>query len=257
MKAITLFSGRWILMTILALLATAACVRLGIWQLDRLAQRQALNAHVRAMLALPPLDLPASADLTSEAYRAVRAEGVFDFEHEIVIRNQLHDGAYGYDLVTPLRLGAAVAGSTQAAMSPAVLVDRGWIPADGNSTPADWHKYDSDSQVEVTGTIQLSEISPTLGGLAQPTPLPAAGSTPFWLYLDIGRIQGQLPYPVLPVYIQIDPGMGSGTAPIPNESAPDLTDGPHLGYAIQWFGFAGLVAVGYPLYVRRQENRTS
>ena len=54
MKAIRLLSGRWILLTILALLGAVGCVRLGIWQLDRLAQRQALNAHVRAMLALPP-----------------------------------------------------------------------------------------------------------------------------------------------------------------------------------------------------------
>ncbi len=52
-----MFSRRWLLTTLLVFLGTALCIRLGIWQLDRLEQRRAFNAQVTSMRAMPLLDL--------------------------------------------------------------------------------------------------------------------------------------------------------------------------------------------------------
>ncbi|HEX5838540.1 MAG TPA: SURF1 family cytochrome oxidase biogenesis protein, partial [Anaerolineales bacterium] len=51
------FQRKWILTTLLVLTGTALCVRLGIWQLDRLEQRRAFNLQFESMRAMPALDL--------------------------------------------------------------------------------------------------------------------------------------------------------------------------------------------------------
>ncbi len=237
-----MFSRAWLLTTWLVLGGSLLCVRLGIWQLDRLAQRRAFNAHVSAMRALPALRLPSSEDLTQMEWRAVRAEGTYDFEHQVAIRNQYHEDRYGYHLLTPLRL----------ADGRAVLVDRGWIPAEGNSQPADWRRYDQAGTVAVSGVIRLSQSRGALLGAADPTPGPNPSRLDFWVYVNLERIGAQLPYPLLAVYIQLDPEPGRSILPIPAQPALELSEGPHLGYAVQWFTFAALLTLGYPFYLRKQ-----
>jgi cytochrome oxidase assembly protein ShyY1 len=56
----------------------------------------------------------------------------------------------------------------------------------------------------------------------------------------------------LPVVVQLKtsaPGDDPSLAPIP---LPELGDGPHLSYAVQWFLFAAVAAVGYVLLLRRE-----
>ena len=244
MSFLKIFTRRWILTTLLVIAGAAVCARLGIWQLDRLKQRRVFNAHVYAMQDMRALELPSDAALEDMEYRAARASGTFDFAHQIAIRNQSYNNQYGYDLITPLQLQDGTA----------VLVDRGWIPADGNSAPTDWHQYDAPGRMAVSGIIRLSQSTPGFGGAADP-PL-AAGQTglDFWIYVNIQRIAQQMPYPILPVYVQLDPVPGRTQPPIPFQEELDLSEGPHQGYAIQWFSFAGLLLAGYPFYVRKQEN---
>ena len=52
----------------------------------------------------------------------------------------------------------------------AVLVDRGWIPAEGNSAPADWRKYDEPGDVNISGQIRLGQAKPAFGGVADTLP---------------------------------------------------------------------------------------
>ncbi len=63
-----------------------------------------------------------------------------------------------------------------------------------------------------------------------------------------------MPFPVLPIYVQpnVDPNLTD--PPIPSQDQLDLSDGPHMSYAIQWFSFAAIMLVGYPFYVRKQEK---
>jgi surfeit locus 1 family protein len=239
-----MFSRKWILTTVLVVLGALVCVRLGIWQLDRLAQRRVFNAQVNTMRSSPPLDLPAQADLTKMEWRAVRLEGTYDFDNQVAIRNQYNENESGYHLLTPLHLPDGEA----------VFVDRGWIPADGNDNPSDWRKYDQTGEIVLSGIIRLSETSTSFGGAPDPTLTPNQTGLDFWIYVNLDRIAQQTPYPILPVYVQLDPEPDRTDPPIPFQPELDLSEGPHEGYAIQWFAFAGLLLIGYPFYLRKQES---
>jgi len=238
-----MFSRKWLITTILVFLGTAVCVRLGIWQLDRLDQRRAFNSQVTSMQAMPALDLnTGSLDrIESMEWRAVTVTGEYDFENQVAIRNQYHRDQYGYHLLTPLLFQGA-----------AVLVDRGWIPADGNATPDDWRKYDELGDVTVTGQIRLGQGKPAFGGVADA--LPADGG-PLWVWnnADVERMSLQMPYPILKVYIQPDAVDGDEVPPIPFQPIIELTEGSHFGYALQWFTFATILFFGYPFFLRKQE----
>jgi len=239
-----MFSRSWIITTLLVLVGGAVCVRLGIWQLDRLEQRRSFNAHVEAMWNAEPLTLTGQPtdDLTMMEYRAVKVSGTYDFENQIVLRNRYYQEQYGYNLLTPLLLEDGSA----------VLVDRGWIPADGNASPADWRKYDQPGQVTLQGQIRLGQTKPDLGGVPDPTLAPGQTRLDFWNIVNLERIQTQVPYPLLNVYVQPDVDPSDVEPPIPYQPEIELTEGPHLGYAGQWFTFAAILVLGYPFYLRKK-----
>jgi len=238
-----LFARKWILPTILVLLAAAICVRLGIWQLDRLAQRQAFNVHYASMIDLEPLELPSGENLVEMEYRSVVASGTYDFSQQVAIRNQYYRDQYGYHLLTPLVL----------TNGKAVLVDRGWIPSEGNSTRSGWDRYDKGAQSTVNGIIRISRERADFTGNTDPELSPGQEGLDFWLFPNIKRIQEQVNYELLPVYIQADPDP-TEELPIPVQPQVEITEGPHLGYALQWFSFAGILLIGFPFYIRKQSR---
>ena len=245
MFLLKLFSRRWWFTTLLVIAATGVLIRLGIWQLDRLEQRRAFNAQVESARNATMLDLNQErpADIEKMEWRAVQFKGEYDFDNQVAVRNQYYAGQFGYHLLTPLRSSGT-----------AVLVDRGWIPAEGNSTPTDWRKYDVPGEVRVEGQIRLGQGKPAFGGVADA--LPADGSKlEVWSNADIEQMATQMPYPILPVYIQEKPDASDTEPPIPFQPELELTEGPHLGYALQWFTFATILFVGYPFFIRRQESR--
>jgi surfeit locus 1 family protein len=238
MTFLKMFSRRWLLPTLFVLIAAAVCIRLGIWQLDRLEGRRAFNTQVETMRASSPLDLNEGVpeNISSMEWRAVTVTGEYDFENQIALRNQYNGAEYGYHLVTPLLFNGT-----------AVLVDRGWIPAD-----ADWRSFDEMGQVHVTGQIRLGSGKPAIGGVADA--LPASGEKlEVWNNFDLEHMSPQFPYPILDVYLQPNMDSGDTTPPIPYQPVVELTEGPHFGYALQWFTFAVIALVGYYFYVRKQE----
>lgn len=251
MLLLKMVQRKWLLTTLLVLLGTALCIRLGIWQLDRLEGRRAFNMQVDTMRDLPALDLNQQeiVDIDEMEWRAVRVRGVYDFENQIAIRNQYNNNQYGYHLLTPL-LFNPLPGSGQ--VEAAILVDRGWIPADSDSAAADWRKYDETGEVQVLGQIRLGAAKPAFGGVADVMP-ENGGRLEVWNNADITRIAGQLPYPILPAYIQPNPDAADTEPPIPFQPEIELTEGPHFGYALQWFTFATILFVGYPFYLGKQE----
>ena len=236
-------SRKWFFASLLVLLGTAFCIRLGFWQLDRLEQRRAFNTQVESMRAAEMLDLNQTIpqDIAAMEWRAVTVAGEYDFENQVAIRNQYNGDQYGYHLITPLLSNGT-----------AVLVDRGWIPADGNATPADWRQYDEQGALTVTGQIRLGHGKPAIGGIADA--LPAAGTRlEVWNNLDVENMSAQFPYPILGVYIQPNVEPVDEVPPIPYQPIIELTEGSHFGYALQWFIFATILFVGYPFYLRKQE----
>ena len=239
-----MFERRWLLTTLIVLAGTALCVRLGIWQLDRLEQRRAFNAQFESARAQTVLDLNTEmpADIAEMEWRAVTVTGEYDFTNQVAVRNQYYGSQYGYHLLTPLRFGEG-----------AVLVDRGWIPADGNSSPLDWHQYDEPGMVNLSGQIRLGRAKASLLGV--PDPLPENGERlDVWNNADLTRIAAQVPYPILPVYIQPETDAADTDPPIPSQPEIELTEGPHFGYALQWFTFATILFIGYPFFLRKQES---
>jgi len=244
------FGKRRLASTFLFVLAGAVCLRLGIWQLDRLAQRRALNATMRDAIAMPTLRLPPTADdAATVEYRKVQAQGSFDYDHQLALRNQALGGAYGYHLVAPLVLAA----SDVRPRAVAVLVDRGWIPGDGNGDPIAWRRYDVAADVNVEGILRMPQQFEAPTGNISIDASTEAPTSSFVRVIDPRAMGNSLPYELLPYYVQADTGSEPDQLPVGQVPQMDLGEGPHLGYAVQWFGFSLALVVGYGLHVRRQE----
>ena len=229
---------------VIGVLVAATCGRLGIWQLDRLAQRRAHNVKVGERLALPPLVLADSAarlvatQPDSFRFRRVRAEGRFDFARQLVVLAQAHAGLPGIRVVTPLRL----------ADSTAVLVERGWIPSpDGRSLDTAW-VAEPESTVAV-GVLLRPEARRAMTTSRDTWPRPVLSGDP-------GAVQQVYPYRLLPLLLRRD-SLPAGAANLQPGSVPAMSDGPHLSYAIQWFAFATIALVGSTIvFLRRAGPRT-
>jgi len=245
----TFFSRQWWWTTLLVLLGMAILVRLGFWQLDRLEQRRAYNADITAKLALPPLalngeDLPA--DLEGLKNRSATVQGTYDFSQQVALLHQHWMNTPGFHLVTPLVIDD---GARSGDLRPrAVLVDRGWLPA-GELAQENWAQYDLVGASSVTGYIKLSQ---SLAGSEDASQTPDAPQAE-WYRVDVDAIEAQLPYELLPVYLQeAPPSDGNTKLPFRGELESDLSDGPHLSYAIQWFIFATILVLGYVLFVGKR-----
>ena len=213
-----------------ALLVAAGCVRLGIWQLDRLHQRRAHNALVAAARARPELEIPGWLPLPIDSLRDRRlhACGAYDYARERPWHGRSFEGVPGVDLVTPLRLPDGTA----------VLVDRGWAPSpDGYHV--DQQAYREGDSADVHGL-----------GLAAPR---GRGD------VDPAALQDSVPYRVMPVVIQQLPPSAALYRPLPpgltRWPAPELSDGPHLSYVVQWFSFAVIIVVGSLVLLRQRHAR--
>jgi surfeit locus 1 family protein len=221
------------------LLVAAGFARLGVWQLGRLRERRATNVTVAAARAAPPVTLPPiPADPDALAEHRVVAHGRYDHAREIVVRGDVLQGVPGVRLVTPLLLGAN---------GPALLVDRGFLPAPDAVS------------VDLQGSEEPGEL--TVQGIA--LPLPAGPGEPVdhggrttWRRLALAELRERLPYPVLPVFIKQSPDSTLPKFPR-REELPPMDDGPHLSYAVQWFLFAGLAVAFAFLVVGRRRGTSS
>jgi surfeit locus 1 family protein len=185
------------------------------------------------------------ADLYNMEYRDAILVGEYDHDHQVVLRNQDWQGRLGVHLLTPL----FIQGSDQA-----ILVDRGWIPFEDFKS-GKLSQYDENGLGEINGVIRRSQTKPRIGGRADN--IPSAGEPPLqaWNWINVAGIAGQLPYEVLPVYLLNSPDPSRNQMPYRTQSELELSEGSHLGYAFQWFTFATILALGYPIYIRREETR--
>ena len=231
-----LFRGRQLLFTLLVLLAALVMVGLGIWQLQRRAQRLASNAHITQRLSEPALTITGPvADPAALEFRRVTVTGTFDYANEIILRNRTRDERPGVHVITPLR----ISGSDKA-----VLVDRGWIPYE-QTDPQARRAFRGPTTAEVRGIVHASQSPPGGLGPVDPPVGPGRPRLDAWYRIDVPHIQQQTPYPLLPFYIEQSPQPGAPDLPWRSEEDVALDEGPHLSYAIQWFSFATILIVGY------------
>jgi surfeit locus 1 family protein len=220
-----------------AIVVAVACVRLGFWQLDRRQQRLVVNASVAAQAALPALDVGEAARTGAQQFRRITVTGVPDYEREMLLVARSHRGSPGAYLITPVRRPDS---------DTAVIVLRGWVYAPDGMTvdKPRWHEGDTTTTFEAY--IQPFVTDDRSGALAD---RPGALRR-----MEVTGIAGQLPYPVLPFYVI---AQGDTATTVRGESfvrlaMPSLDDqGPHLSYAVQWFGFALVALVGAGIVAAR------
>jgi cytochrome oxidase assembly protein ShyY1 len=230
-----LLSPKWLAFHLLVVLGIVTMVNLGFWQLRRLDERQERNAAVASRVDLPPEPLDAvlvpGADPEALRWRPVTASGQYLPDEQLVVVNRSQNGLAGEIVVTPLALDDGRI----------LLVSRGFVPLDQPIADA------PAGEVEVTGRLQPSQRRST-GGLSDV----ATGDLVEAQRVDVERLAPQLPGEVVPMYVELTSSDPSEAPPYPEPlTLPDLTDGPHLSYAVQWFIFAVAVAAGWVLAVRK------
>jgi surfeit locus 1 family protein len=237
-----LFRRPWIFVTILVIIAAVVMIRLGIWQLDRLEQRRAFNAQVLSQIDEPSLPLNndvVTGDMEALEFRTVQVEGQYDLANTLVLGNQVWDEQIGVHLLTPLIISGA---------NSVILVDRGWIPFE-DWVNRDLNTYDETGTIRVEGMLRISQTKLGLRECMDEN----AGEVPFQVWcLALDDIASYLPYDLLSVYL-IQAPEGQQIAP-PYRALPaiEISEGPHLSYAIQWFTFSAILLIGYPFFVRRE-----
>ncbi|MGH7475649.1 MAG: SURF1 family protein [Longimicrobiales bacterium] len=220
--------------TLLVLVVAVVCVRLGLWQLDRLEQRRARNSVIARQISAPPLELRAAPpDTAGLIFRRVRLTGEPDRSRTVAIAGRSFGGSPGIHVLTPYRLGAG-----------GVLVNRGWVPA-VDPAAVDLDRFRVASPHTVTGIV----LPLNARGAARPDTATAAR---VWYGYD-AAIAARLPYRAPPLYVQeLGPQTRGARLGYPRPlPLPDLTEGPHLGYAIQWFSFAVIALVGWSILAIR------
>lgn len=209
-------------------------VNLGQWQLRRLDQRRAANAVVVANENRPPVPYQDLADrpvTDADEWRRVTVTGTFDAEHQFIARYRSNNDAPGIEIVTPL----ATTDGTH------VLVDRGFqVMGRGQQIPTTAPPPPT-GEVTITAHLRPDErgrpnaITPVQGQMR---------------LINSDAIAAQLPYPIADGYLgvlEMDPPAQGDLEPV---ALPELSEGPHFWYAVQWFLFAGIAVTGLVVFIR-------
>jgi surfeit locus 1 family protein len=233
---------KWVVGHIVCLALIIAFINLGFWQLRRLHGKRERNhlIHEREAKAPTTLDDALSTGPDGAVYRRVRVEGTWDAKDTVLVRSRSLDGESGYHVLTPLVVG-----------NEAIIVNRGFAPSGGGGEPAILAtvRPKSDFHVRIEGLLRASEKRGSFGPRD-----PASGRLTVINRLDIPRLQEQIDLRLVPVYLQRQssvPPEGDLPRVLP---MPATDEGPHLSYAVQWFIFATVGAVGWPLLLRKQSR---
>ena len=217
----------WIAGHLLAGGMVALMVGLGFWQLDRLDQRRDRNALIEARASLAPVPVGEEVDPDDDGevvdglrFRSVEATGRYTDDTAVVRTNQ--SGASGARVFTVLALDGGES----------VLVLRGFIgqQPDGSLEPPSPPSGVVTIEGVAVPRARLELLSrQALDDLEETSPALATG--------------------LLPVIVQTADSDSDAMVAVP---PPELGDGPHLSYALQWFLFSAVVLIGYPILLRRR-----
>ena len=232
---------KWIAGHVLVLVAVVVFILMGFWQLRRLQERQDFNAILTSRTAEVERPIAEVLDELGDdqeelELRLVTAAGRYSPDEEIILLARSYQGLSGHHVLTPLYLTDDTA----------VIVDRGWVSIDLDK-PGMSEFAPPLGEVRVSGALRKTEVRGSFG------PVDAAeGVLTQTARVDLARIEQQDAADLLPVYVQLlgqDPQQPGG---VPAMAAlPVPSEGPHRGYAVQWFLFAAVVIVGYPTLLWR------
>jgi surfeit locus 1 family protein len=224
---------RKVVVALAALAAVALALRLGFWQLDRAAQKIALQASLDARGREPPLTAAElardAAAVPAQAFRRVRLAGTWATERTVYLDNRQMDGKVGFFVVTPLAL---------AAPGGAVLVQRGWVARDFTNRAA------------LPALATPADVV-TVNGVVAPAPsrlfeFDDSASGPIRQNLDIASFARESGLDLLPLSVmQQDQAGTAADGLVRHWPAPAIDVQKHYGYAVQWFAIAAGIVFLY------------
>jgi len=231
-------SRRWVLFGITVVLLAYAAYLLGQWQFHRLNDRETSNAQTRVNLRSEPVPVgdvltPGQPARQQDEWRRVTATGTYLADESVVIRYQTRDGASGVDIVTPLVTGDGTA----------LLVDRGWLETGNQGMDTVDAPSPPGGRVTVVGWVR----SDATGKAATVTDGSARA-------VSSVEIAGTLDEPVYGGFVDLESETPPPEQPLTRTELPDLGNGPHFFYGLQWWFFGVLAVFGF-CYLAYDERR--
>jgi cytochrome oxidase assembly protein ShyY1 len=225
-----LLTRRWLLLLLTVVLLAYACLLLGRWQWHRLEDKKAGNAIIRANEDAAPLPadqvLRHGVDPPDDAqYAVVSATGTYDASKTVIVRYQTRDGNPGVDVVVPLMTASGTA----------LLVDRGWFATSNQGfTDASQVPAPPTGRVSITGWVRQNAGGSSTEVVNASTR--AVSST---------AIEPAIGVPTYGGFVQLLTESPEPATPLTRADPPDLSNGPHFFYALQWWFFGILALFGY------------
>lgn len=235
---------RWLALVLFVAFLGVVFVNLGEWQLRRLHERRENNQVIRANEAAPVADFDQVFTHPigdNDEWRRVRVTGTFDAARQYVIRYRQNGDEDGYEVVTPLRTDG---GRT-------VLIDRGFVALDGGQQIPNTAPAPPTGPVTIIGRVRQNET----GRDSATVPVDGHARS-----INSDKISADLRKPVVNGYIDVLSMDPKDTLRTETIQLPELSDGPHFWYAVQWFMFTGMGALGVVVFIRgdlrdRRERR--
>jgi cytochrome oxidase assembly protein ShyY1 len=221
----------------IALLLIAGCLWAAQWQFHRGVDRSERNDQISARADLPSITIAeAKDDAPSYEWRAIEATGEFDSNRQILLRNRYFEGKYGFEVLTAFK---EVGGDE-------FWVDRGWVQAGASATIAPELPSLPKGKVTIEGRLRLDRSLPQGKFFAIPT-----GGKGGLISEANAQSSNQNTGINSSFYIDLLSGDQPELSPTVPAALPELSDGPHFAYALQWIIFGGLVIYGRFL-IRRE-----
>ncbi|MFT3664723.1 SURF1 family protein [Piscinibacter sp.] len=214
-----------------ALAGVALTARLGVWQLSRAAEKEAMQAALLARGGEAPLaqaELARTHDAAeAQRHRRIVLQGRWIGGRTIFLDNRPMDGRAGFYVVTPLAL--------EGGEGDAVLVQRGWVPRDAADRTRVPELASPGGVVRIEGRIAAPP--------SRTYELGAEGQGAIRQNLDLDAFARETGLRLRPLSVQQADGAGAAADGLLRHwPAPALDVHKHYGYAFQWFALAALIS---------------
>lgn len=226
-----------LLQTFVALLLIAGCLFASQWQFARGSSQSQTNKIIAENLELPTLVLDDfdNLDAVDNQWRTVKITGNFSPTKQELVRNRYYEGKFGFEVLT---LFKSTGGEN-------FWVDRGWVAAGPNAATPPKVTPAIEGNVEITARIRSENLSRQLQGSFFVTRVETEKPK------SITKLQG---VDAKPYYLDLLPSEDGKIKPLTNIDLPELSNGPHYAYAIQWLAFAALALIGRILLFREAKR---
>jgi len=215
-----------ILKSLVALLLIIFTLWAAQWQYHRGIDRHERNSLIANQSSMTAIDLPKTIENPLQLeWRLIKTEGTFSPDKQILLRNRYFEGQYGYEVLT---LFTNMQGMK-------FWVDRGWVKAGADATTAPITPPIPTEQVRIVGRFRLGTSLPSGTFFA----LPGGGKSGI-----TSEVNAQSRENTEDFYLDLVSGSAPNLTPQVSAQLPELSDGPHMAYALQWLFFGGLIVYG-------------